>query len=372
MRRFQPAGALTGLAVALAAGLLLSATPANGAVAARQIACGSHLAADTTLTRDLHCSGDGLTLAPGIRLDMAGHQLSGDGTGVGISVVDGDRNAVRGGKIQNWQTGIHFVGASIEELKPVTLSGLRVVDAPLVLEAATITLERSNLLRSSIFPSVTSLTVRDSVLRSSSTFGEMNNVSVVDTRVIGGGLALDENNSLSITRSRLDGTGYTGSPLFCSVTVTIADSSVTHYAVPIYRSNFCTLDVAGTRFSDNPGGAIVSELSDTPTTVSKSTFRGSGVAISGESLQVTDSTFVGNTGGVSIGDPTGSTITGSVFRSNAGSGIYTDGTSLAVRGNTAIGNGEYGIHAPAATDLGGNVARPNGTADCVGLVCTRR
>jgi len=146
-----------------------------------------------------------------------------------------------------------------------------VVDAPLVLETAAISLERSTLLRSPIFPWVTSLTVQGSVLRSSSILGEMNNVSVVDSRVIGGGLTLDENNSLSITRSRLDGTGYTGTPLFCSVTVSIADSSVTNYPVPIYRSNFCTLDVAGTRFSNNPGGAIVSELSDTPTTVSRST-----------------------------------------------------------------------------------------------------
>lgn len=87
---------------------------------------------------------------------------------------------------------------------------------------------------------------------------------------------------------------------------------------------------------------------------------------------MTDNTFVGNTDGVAIGDPTGSTITGNVFRNNAGSGIYTDATSLAVGGNTAIGNGEYGIHAPAAIDLGGNVARGNGTADCVGLVCARR
>jgi len=146
-----------------------------------------------------------------------------------------------------------------------------VVDAPLVLETAAISLERSTLLRSPIFPWVTSLTVQGSVLRSSSILGEMNNVSVVDSRVIGGGLTLDENNSLSITRSRLDGTGYTAAPLFCSVTVSIADSSVTNCPVPIYRSNFCTLDVAGTRSSNNPGGAIVSELSDTPTTVSRST-----------------------------------------------------------------------------------------------------
>ena len=349
----------------------MSATPADATVAPR-ISCGSHLTSNTTLTRDLRCSGDGLTLAPGVRLNLAGHQLTGDGTGVGISMIDGDRNAVLNGKIQNWATGIQFVGTDVVELKPVTLSGLRLVDAPLRLEAAAVSLQTSNLLRSPIYPAVTSLTISHSVLRSSSTFGEMNDMKVLDSRVIGGGLALDENNQLSITRSVLDGTGYAGSPLFCSVTVTIADSTVRNYAVPTYRSNFCTLEVSGTSFSNNPGGAIVSELSETPTVVSGSTFRGNGVAITGDSLRVTDSTFTRNAGGIVVADPTGSTVTGNVFRGNTGSGIYTDGTGLAVGGNTAIGNGAYGIHAPAATDLGGNVARRNGTADCVGLVCAQR
>ncbi len=370
MRRLLPTGAITGLAVALAAGLVVSAAPADAATP--RIACGSHLAGNTTLTRDLHCTGDGLTLAPGVRLNLAGHRLSGNGTGVGITVVDGDRNAVLNGRIQNWATGIQYAGASIEEFKPVTLSDLRVVDAPLRLEAAAVSLQRSNLLRSPIYPSVTSLTISHSVLRSSSTFGEMNDMKVVDSRVIGGGLALDENNQLSITRSVLDGTGYAGSPLFCSLTITIADSTVRNYAVPTYRSNFCTLEVSGTSFSNNTGGAIVSETSETPTVVSRSTFRGNGVAITGSSLRVTDSTFTRNAAGVVVDDPTGSTVTGNVFRGNTGSGIYTDGTGLAVGGTTAIGNGAYGIHAPAAADLGGNVARRNGTADCVGLVCATR
>ncbi len=339
MRRL-PSRIPTSLAVALAAGLVTAATPAEAAGYNQPVACGSHIAADAVLTKDLLCKGAGLILAPGVTLDLNGHTLTGDGTGVAISVVDGHDNAVVDGKIRNWEGGINFVGPDSEDLKPLRLAGLRFIDAPLRFEAAAVTIDRSHLLRSPVFPAGSSLTVRKSVLRSSSTFGELNVVTVVDSLVIGGGLALDENNSLIITRSRLNGTGYAGWPLVCSADVSITDSEVTNYSAPISRANFCELRVVGTRFTNNPDGAIESEFSDTPTVVSNSTFRNSGVAISGSSLQVTGSRFVGNTIGVAIDDPVGSVITGSVFRRNTSSGVYTDGTGLAVGSNKAVNNGE--------------------------------
>lgn len=48
-------------------------------------------------------------------------------------------------------------------------------------------------------------------------------------------------------------------------------------------------------------------------------------------------------------------------------------TAGTLRGNVAIGNTDYGIYAPRATDLGGNIAFRNDVEpQCTGVVCARR
>ncbi|MBO9555960.1 hypothetical protein [Cellulomonas sp.] len=58
------------------------------------------------------------------------------------------------------------------------------------------------------------------------------------------------------------------------------------------------------------------------------------------------------------------------FRFN-GDGILSDaGALLQLGGNAVKRSTGWGIHAPGATDLGGNTARNNGnTPQCVGVVC---
>ena len=68
----------------------------------------------------------------------------------------------------------------------------------------------------------------------------------------------------------------------------------------------------------------------------------------------------------------GSRAVGNLFVKNSGSGIQTDLPGLEVGGNTAKNNGGYGIYAPGAIDLGGNVAFGNTLGQCVGVVCASR
>ena len=65
----------------------------------------------------------------------------------------------------------------------------------------------------------------------------------------------------------------------------------------------------------------------------------------------------------------GSRAVGNVLTKNAGTGITTDLPGLPVGDNTATKNGGYGIYAPGAVDLGGNIAFGNTLGQCVGVVC---
>ena len=53
-----------------------------------------------------------------------------------------------------------------------------------------------------------------------------------------------------------------------------------------------------------------------------------------------------------------------------GDGILGVGVPTTLRDNVAVANQRWGINAPGATDLGGNVAHANGTEpQCVGVAC---
>jgi parallel beta-helix repeat protein len=91
-------GALPVLAV------VLIVAPRAGADAG--VGCGSTLTADTTLTANLRCSGDGLVVTgAGVTLDLAGHSLSGDGTGSGITIA-GAHVTVTNGVVAHFRQGV--------------------------------------------------------------------------------------------------------------------------------------------------------------------------------------------------------------------------------------------------------------------------
>jgi hypothetical protein len=102
------------LALAALAGIPASAKPS-------QVACGDVIAADTVLTKNLTCAGDGLTVTNGATLDLRGHSLRGDGTGVGIRLArPGASMVVTHGTISGFGTGVD-VGASSVRLEDLEI-----------------------------------------------------------------------------------------------------------------------------------------------------------------------------------------------------------------------------------------------------------
>jgi parallel beta-helix repeat protein len=73
------------------------------------VVCGQTVMSDVTLNEDLVCSGTALTVgAGGVTIDLDGHEIQGDGSGVGVFVfldVTGDV-AVRDGAISGFGSGI--------------------------------------------------------------------------------------------------------------------------------------------------------------------------------------------------------------------------------------------------------------------------
>lgn len=340
------------------------------------VACGAVLTRDTRLRADLVCAGNGLTLASGVRLDLGGHRLVGDSTGTGITITDTGPTSVVNGRIENWALGLYFeswVGDGSQV--GLVLGRLHFVAAPLSLINADARLERSVLSDSALHIQSASLTATRSLLRRSSTKGELNRIALHRSRVIGGSVGVDENNDIEVVDTVLDAAGFDGYAIGCGGRTTVTRSIVRGYRVPLNAAGYCPLTVASSTFLDMSNGAITFEEgwpgSPSMGTVSDSTFRNSGVAISGSAVTVTGSTFVGNVAGVVLTDPTNSTITDSTFRRNAGSGIHADAAGLELGGNRAYGNGGYGIYAPGASDLGGNRAHGNRLGQCVGVVCSR-
>ena len=76
-------------------------------------ACGASIVEDLRLEEDLTCVGDGLIVnADGVKINLNGHTISGNGTGNGITVRNRtDVSIYGGGTISNFVTGI-FVATS--------------------------------------------------------------------------------------------------------------------------------------------------------------------------------------------------------------------------------------------------------------------
>jgi hypothetical protein len=103
--------------------------------------------------------------------------------------------------------------------------------------------------------------------------------------------------------------------------------------------------------------------------------RNGDVIVAGVSAELRNSVFIGNRIGIRAVQPEYATPTatleGNVFTKNSDAIYVTMPSTL--RHNIAVRNSGYGIYAPEATDLGGNVAVGNGTdPQCTGVVCRPR
>ena len=376
-------GVLPALLVAVALGGTTAATVPG-------VTCGSTVTIDTTLTADLHCpAGDGIILGSNVTLDLGGHSLIGAGaSGVGVQTefLSQGGNTIRNGTIEDWGTGIllqeqnpggvpyvvsdvdlvrapvsHFVGNTALQLTTITALDSR-IDGQL---GGDLAISHSKLTRSAVDVFFASAMITDSTLVQSPVSSSAQGQIVIDS-------------------STLDGKGTSALGSVSETSITIRNSVVKRFQAPI--SGFWGgVSLTDNTFTDMPNG-VLGDLSsnigsDGVSVISGNTFTRSGVVLMGNVPMVVEhNTFKQNEVGVVFtrsaplpGQPPptadGSRAVGNVLTKNTGTGIQTDLPGLAVGDNTATKNGGYGIYAPGAVDLGGNIAFGNALGQCVGVVC---
>jgi len=349
-------------AVALAVPLLGMAAGGRHA----QPVCGSTLTRDTVLVRDLTCTGDGLTLAPGVSLDLRGHTLAGSGSGTGIRVPAPGTNRVGHGTVRGWYAGIR----NLEE-------GEWVDAGPLLVDKVTF---RDN----------------DWAVDASGQSGTglyRKPTTVTRSRFVGNDVGVVAAWFSTVT---VDRSWFTGNRIavWSNAEATVRRSTFTRNetAITVYEGS---VDVSHSVFDRNPRAVTVAGVGFAE--VGTSSFVGGDVAVTADrwgTVALRHNVLVGSGTGVLVAGGDG-VIESNVFRSNGvglrytesdwgtttvrdnvltrnGDGILADAgaTLLELGGNAATRNTGWGIHAPDAVDLGGNTARLNGRSpQCVGVVC---
>ncbi|MDQ1294336.1 MAG: hypothetical protein QG608_2219 [Actinomycetota bacterium] len=343
------------------------------------VGCGDRINADLVLQTNLVCDGPGLIVAAdGLTIDLGGHTITGNGTGIGVGLADiAQTLTVVNGTIQRFDTALrpnlwHSTGLEVR--------GLTLQDSTVGIDAD---------------GSWGGVKIVDSVLRRNTrtaVMGAGNHVRVENSR-------LEDNNAGIVT--------YTNAG-------TSAVSSVFVRNTVALRTGNGGVDAIGNRFLDNTTG-ISASLSGLG--LRGNTFVGGGIAVHGTlnifGIEARDNTFARaqtgllledvqlSTGRIEIanntflanrqnglrirmgGVGTGVRITGNTFRYNGfapgdpdDSGQVFDSGALATVGtftdNLAVGNAGHGIEGhDAVVDGGGNRARANGrTPQCLGVVCT--
>lgn len=347
-----------------------SAVVAAPAVAATPVTCGATVTGAAVLTADLTCAGDGVTLAGDATLDLRGHTLAGPGrttatTGITVTGI-GDARVV-GGRLSGWGTGV----------------GERAVEDPD--EVSTLTADRVTFSGNG-----TAVNAAGSVpygsrnrtydVRRGAFTGNDRGISALFTRVrvrqaafdrngtaasvIAGGLDVAasaftrnrkavecDESGCALTRNVLAGNATTVTSMFFS-DVTLTENTVSGSDV-----GYATIDPFG------------------PGTLTRNVFAGNTVAVRiGEGrVTATGNVFTGNRRAV-VADGTApdelsrADLVGNRFTRNGDAVDLLIAASL--KDNSATRNTGWGLHAPNATDLGGNTASGNGRSpQCVGVVC---
>ena len=102
---------------AIAAAMVVAVAPeANGKGGEPITFCGDNVSTNAVLAQDLSCVGDGVIVAgPGIKIDLNGHTLRGDGgaNDYGVDNSGGfDKVTVKNGVVRNFGTGVRAIGSA--------------------------------------------------------------------------------------------------------------------------------------------------------------------------------------------------------------------------------------------------------------------
>jgi nitrous oxidase accessory protein NosD len=296
--------------------VLTIATPAVAHEAT--ITCGTVVTTNLTLHADLMCTGDALSVgADGITIDLAGHTISGAGTGTGISAVRHSGLTVRNGTVADFATDVYLEGSAKAALVRVTIRGgvgirtLAADDARLT----RLVLQNTNL--------IINISARVTITQLQGSHAQ---------------LTIVESNHASITRSVLTDTPIS---LFESDALALTDSTLTRSTVDLLISSDAFIRHNRIRDADN------------------------GIAIGSTSAgsQIIDNAFTGNGVGTLVtvqlvAEIDRTVITGNRFTRNGAAGVLLDITQ------GILGTPTVSI---SANRFSHNGANPQGRTDSLGL-----
>jgi hypothetical protein len=284
-----------------------------GAASAAHLHCGQLVTHSTKLDADLlNCPADGLVLADGVRLNLAGHTIDGTGPGNDSTGI----RARRGVTVRNGSIGDHFD-------QPILLAG----------------------------PDSGGNTIRDMTIGPGfgGVYVEGDDNVIRDNRSVVGGAEFGF--SVFGSRNRIERNVVAGVDI--PLDVGGAGNRVLHNTI-----GGCYLGI-----NLNVAGGLV--------THNEITGCSQGVAVNGEGLTMTHNVV---TDGGDLGiwfDAADGLLAHNVVTGIRGVGIEVDAPGATVRANTADDNAGIGIWAvPGVIDGGANRAQGNGDPrQCVGVVC---
>ncbi len=384
-RRRAPSFRLAGV---LGAGLLTFVGIAPPAQAEAGITCGSTLTTDTALTADLYClAGDGLTLGPNVRLNLGGHRLIGPGTsGVGVSGTAG--NTIINGEVKNWDSGIQLDSSSESSAQSTQMSHLvlRRAGVSITGSGSPVRMSRITAIDSPIRDDLgPALVISDSKLIRSRVGTFFAPVSIKRSKLVASPVSTyAQFADATIDSSVLDGRGTTRLGDLSEGVFTITNSTVRNFSQPI-AGFWGSVVLVNNTFTDNRGGVVGDISYNIPglsgsAIVRGNTFIRSGVVLNPRTEMIVErNRFYHNVQPVNFsliqieGEPqehfASSKAVGNVLTRNRGTAIKTLAPGVAIGGNKATFNGDYGIDAPGAVDLGKNIAFGNRSGQCIGVVC---
>jgi hypothetical protein len=337
----------TVLTTLLAAAVLAAGIPAHASPPGAAVRCGDVLTGDRYLARNLTCPGVAFTVIPPATLDLRGHTLRGGDVAFALQATDLEvfPVVVRNGRITGFGTVIENPPAAFAW--NVTLTRLRIDGNGTVANAndwgGPMLVDRSRVAdNTTVFAMERFADVnvaRSRLLRN----------DVVISSISDGGRAAFTD-SLLVDNRRLS--GFVG-----IANLTLLRNTIMGSEEVVSPSGWTFVAAEDNMFVGND---IAVSLGSLPANVRRNTFRGNGIGI----------TTSAPSGGIWDGP---AEIVGNTLVRN-GHGIVTeDGAAVSLGDNRALRNSGWGIFAPGATDLGGNVAKGNGLEpQCTGVVCTRR
>lgn len=317
---------------------------------ASTLACGDTITTDVTLTADLTCSGTALRVQVSgtgtVHVDLAGHRITGDGTGTGIEVVpvaSPGSLVVSGGTVRGFAIALIGPGRPVFSALDATVNRVDLRSNGQWLPAGsvhrTVTVTRSRIVDSGTGgagPDATLIVRGSTFLRSTVGSGPESFNYLYDSVFTDGGFqhGIAANVVATGNTFRRCDIGINVPDVWPPSPTTIDGNVFDACRIGLSLTAYAgTVSVRGNTFTHNSGDGF--------------TFRATGVT----SLTVEGNRFVGNGG-------------------SGMSGVGNPGVT--VTRNVAVRNGGHGIDVTGITDGGGNVASANRTQpQCVGVTCSR-